>query len=200
MPPYPPSIKNLIDQFAALPGIGPKTAERLVFYLLKQPKSDLARFGLALEQIKDKITLCQKCYNFSESNPCLICSDKRRNQKLICVIEKPQDLFALEKTNEYLGAYHILGGVIDPLEGVTPETLKIKELVERIRKDGVREIILALNTDMAGETTILYLTKLLKQFPDIKITRLAQGLPIGSDLEYADEVTLTNAIRGRREL
>jgi recombination protein RecR len=197
---YPPSIKSLIDQFAKLPGIGPKTAERLVFYLLKQPKEDLDRFGLTLQHVKDKITLCQQCQNLSESNPCLICSDKKRDQKIICIIAKPQDLFALEKTNEYTGTYHVLGGVIDPLEGITPDKIKVRELVERLKNNNIREVILALNSDMPGETTMLYLTKLLKQFKNIKITRLAQGLPTGSDLEYTDEITLSSAIRGRREL
>lgn len=197
---YPSSVKNLIEQFTRLPGIGPKTAERLVFYLLKQPKENLVKFGLTLQNLQNKITVCQQCYNFAETNPCLICQDKKRNQKLICVVAKPQDIIALEKTNEYQGVYHILGGLIDPLEGITPDKLKIKELVERIKKDGVLEIILALNSDMPGETTILYLTKLLKQFKNIKISRLAQGLPIGSELEYADEITLSNALKGRKEV
>ncbi|MFA6410885.1 MAG: recombination mediator RecR [Candidatus Buchananbacteria bacterium] len=200
MPPYSPSIKNLIDQFSHLPGIGPKTAERLVFHLLKQSKDDLARFGLALEHLKDKIVICQQCQNFAETNPCLICQDKKRNQSLVCLVAKPQDLFSLEKTNEYTGVYHVLGGVIDPLAGITPDKLKIRELVERIKKGQITEVILALNSDLSGETTMLYLTKLLKQFKTIKITRLAQGLPIGSDLEYIDEVTLTSAIKGRKEL
>lgn len=197
---YPAAIKNLIDQFASLPGIGPKTAERLVFYLVKQPKADLAKFGLALEHLKDLIVICGQCHNFSESNPCLICGDKKRNTKVICLVAKPQDLFVLEKTGEYQGVYHVLGGVIDPLAGITPQQLKVRELIERIKKNGVIEIILALNSDLAGETTILYLTKLLKQFKNLKITRLAQGLPMGSDLEYVDEVTLGNALKGRKEV
>jgi recombination protein RecR len=197
---YPSSISDLIGQLSKLPGIGFKTAERLVFYLLKQTKEDLSALSLALGKIKEKIILCNKCYNFSETNPCYICSDRNRNQKLVCVISKPQDLFALEKTNEYKGVYHVLGGVIDPLEGITPDQLKIKELVFRIKNDGITEVILALNLDMPGETTTLYLTKLLKQFINIKITRLAQGLPSGSDLEYSDEVTLGNALKGRREI
>jgi len=200
MSPYPPSIKNLIDQFSQLPGIGPKTAERLVFHLLKQSKESLAQFGLALEHIKEKIKVCRQCQNFSESDPCQICGDPRRSPQYICVVAKPQDLFALEKTHEYPGVYHILGGVIDPLDGVTPDRLNIKELLERVKTGAVKEIILALNSDMPGETTILYLTKLLKQYKNLKITRLAQGLPIGSDLEYADEITLGSALKGRREL
>ena len=197
---YPPSIKELIDQFTRLPGLGPKTAERLVFYLLRQPKADLSKFGLALEHLKDKIIQCNQCYNFAETNPCLICSNKNRSPKVICVVAKPQDLFTLEKINEYQGVYHVLGGIIDPLEGITPDQLKIKELVERIKQVGAVEIILALSPDLPGETTILYLTKLLKQFKNIKITRLAQGLPSGSDLEYVDDITLTSALKGRKEV
>ena len=197
---YPPSIKALVDQFSKLPGIGPKTAERLVFYLLRQPKKNLEEFGLSLEKIKDNITICLKCQNFSESNPCSICGNSKRNPGVICVVAKPQDMFSLEKTNEYQGVYHILGGLVDPLEGMTPDRLNIKQLVVRIEKDGVREIIFALNSDMPGETTIIYLTKLLKKYNNLKITRLAQGLPTGSDLEYADQLTLTNALKGRREV
>ena len=197
---HPAAIRNLIDQFASLPGIGPKTAERLVFYLVKQPKEDLAKFGLALEHLKDHIVICGQCQNFSETNPCLICRDKKRNAQVICLVAKPQDLFVLEKIGEYQGLYHVLGGVIDPLAGTTPQQLKVKELIERIKKNGVREIILALNSDLTGETTIMYLTKLLKQFENLKITRLAQGLPLGSDLEYVDEITLGNALKGRKEI
>lgn len=197
---YPQIIKKLIDQFSKLPGIGPKTAERLVFYLVKQPKENLVEFSAILQELKDKVTICSECQNFSETSPCPICNDKKRNPKVICIVAKPQDLFALEKTGEYQGVYHVLGGLIDPLEGITPDRLKIKELVARIKKDGVLEIILALNSDMPGETTILYLTKLFKQFKNIKITRLAQGLPSGSDLEYSDEITLSSALKGRKEV
>jgi recombination protein RecR len=197
---YPTSIRNLIDQFSQLPGIGPKTAERLVFHLLKQSKEVLARFGLAIEHIKDKIIICQQCQNFSETNPCSICADLKRNHKMICVVGKPQDLIVLERTHEYPGVYHILGGLIDPLEGITPDQLKIRQFVERLKHEGINEVILALNSDMPGETTILYLTKIIKQFKNIRITRLAQGLPSGSDLEYIDEVTIANALKARREL
>ncbi|MBI3290780.1 recombination protein RecR [Candidatus Falkowbacteria bacterium] len=197
---YSKSIKDLIDQFSRLPGIGPKTAERLVFYLLKQPKEDLVRFGDTLGHLKDKIIKCLECQNFAEENPCVICQDRNRSHKVICIVAKPQDLLALEKTSEYKGVYHVLGGVIDPMEGITPDHLNIRVLVERIKKNGVIEIILALNSDMPGETTVLYLTKLLKQFRNIRVTRLAQGLPIGSDLEYVDEVTLGSALKGRREV
>jgi recombination protein RecR len=189
-----------MDQFAKLPGIGQKTAERLVFYLLKRSPEELMEFASALAHLKDKISVCRECYNYSESNPCPICVDQKRDKRLLCIVSKPQDLLVLEKTSEYQGVYHVLGGLIDPLNGVTPQQLRIRELIERIKRYRAQEVILAFNSDMPGETTVLYLTKLLKQFPNLKITRLAQGLPLGSDLEYTDEVTLTNALRGRREL
>jgi len=197
---YPPAIKDLIDRFTQLPGIGPKTAERLVFYLLTQSDGVLEKFGSAFKHLKEKITRCSICQNFAETNPCFICKDQKRSSGVICVVARPQELQAIEKIGEYQGVYHILGGVIDPLEGITPDQLKVKELLERIKKGNVREVILALNPDMPGETTILYLTKLLKEYKDIKISRLARGLPVGSDLEYADEITLSNALKGRREV
>ncbi|NUM25316.1 MAG: recombination protein RecR [Candidatus Buchananbacteria bacterium] len=200
MTPYPRVIRELISQLSRLPGIGPKTAERLIFHLLKQPKEYLNTLATNISQLKDAVTVCRKCYNFSSEDPCFICADTKRNNKVVCVVSKPQDLVALESTNQYQGTYHVLGGVVDPINGITPEQLKIRELVGRIKQDNVLEVILALNSDMSGETTIMYLTKLLKQFKTIKITRLAQGLPIGSDLEYIDEITLTNALKGRREL
>lgn len=198
--PYPPLIQNLINQFAKLPSIGPKTAERLVFYLLKQPEKELHQFGEAIENIKGNIKACSSCFNFSESDPCPICADRRRDRKMICVVAKPQDVIALEKTGSYSGVYHILGGNINPLEDLGPENIKINELLNRLKNNEFKEIILALNPDMEGETTALYLIKLLKQFPNLKITRLARGLPMGADLEYADEVTLENAIKERREI
>lgn len=196
---YPEAIKKLIKEFTNLPGIGEKTAERLVFYLLDQSKQSLLNFSQALSNLKEKIVRCSQCQNFSDANLCLICQDKKRNPGVICVVAKPQDVVAIEKTNEYQGVYHVLGGVLNPLEGITPEQLKIKELISRLKKDKIREIILALNPDLEGESTILYLVKLLKPYK-IKITRLAKGLPMGSDLEYADEVTLSNALKGRREI
>jgi len=197
---YPEAIQNIINHFSKLPGIGPKTAERLVFYLLNQPKQDLENFAVGLKQLKNKVANCGQCHNFSESNPCLICGDTNRNKSVICVLAKPQDLLALEKTGQYQGVYHVLGGVIDSLEGISPEQLKIKELLERIKNNNVLEIILGFNSDMPGETTMLYLKKLFKQFNKLKVTRLAQGLPSGSDLEYADELTLGNALKSRKEV
>jgi recombination protein RecR len=197
---HPQIIKQLIDHFAALPSIGPKTAERLVFYLLKQTDTQLNSFAQALSLLKQNVTVCQNCFIFSENSPCSICQDQRRNKTLLCVVEKPQDTMAIEKTDNFDGVYHVLGGTIDPLEGITPDTLTINQLVSRIKKDNVSEVVLALSSNMSGETTMLYLTKLLKGQFSIKITRLAQGLPSGSDLEYADEVTLSSAFRGRKEL
>jgi len=197
---YPSIIQNLIDQFAKLPSIGPKSAERLVFHLLYRPQNELHEFSQAIDYLKGSVKQCQICFNFSESNPCYICNNIKRNKTIICVVAKPQDMAILEKTGSFDGTYHILGGNINPLENISPQQIKIKELVERIKNNGVKEIILALNPDMAGETTSIYLTKLIKQFPNIKITRLARGLPMGADLEYADEITLENALKDRREL
>jgi len=196
---YSQSIKNLLEHFESLPGIGPKTAEHLVFYLLNHSGQDLEKFANAIIHLKDNVIRCSKCQDFSEVDPCPICRDNQRNSRVVCVVASPQELSALERTKEYQGTYHVLGGVIDPLEGITPEKLKIKELLARIKKDNITEIILGLSPDMPGETTMIYLTKLLKNY-NIKITRLARGLPIGSDLEYADEITLGNALRGRREV
>ena len=197
---YPTAIQKLIDRLTRLPGLGPKSAERLVFYLLYQPADQLAELAGLIQHLKDKIIVCPQCQNFSENNPCLICANPRRNQGVICVVSRPQDVAALEKIGDYQGVYHILGGVIDPLEGITAEKLKIKELVNRLKNQPIHEVILGLNPDMPGETTILYLTKLLKSHKVPKISRLARGLPVGSDLEYTDEVTLGDALKGRREI
>ena len=198
--PYSSSIQNLMDQFAKLPSIGPKTAERLVFYLLKQPKSELIKFAEAIEHIHEKISLCSSCNNFSESNPCAICGDHSRDSRIICVVAKPQDVSALEKTHSFSGLYHVLGGNINPLENLQLNEIKINSLIKRIKERQASEIILALNPDMEGETTSLFLIKLLRQIPGLKISRLARGLPMGADLEYADEITLENALKGRSQI
>lgn len=197
---YPLIIQNLIDQFARLPSIGPKSAERLVFHMLYRPQNELHQFSQAIDHLKSSVKQCQICFNFSESDPCYICSSAKRDKTTICIVAKPQDMAIIEKTSAYEGVYHILGGNINPLENVSPQSIKIKELLLRLKNNGIKEIILALNPDMAGETTSIYLTKLIKQFPGIKITRLARGLPMGADLEYADEITLENALKDRREL
>lgn len=198
--PFPNAIQNLINQFSKLPGIGPKTAERFVFYLLKRPREEVAGFISALRTINEQvIRQCPTCQNFMESNYCPICSNPRRDQTVICVVAEPQNVMIIEKTGDFNGLYHILGGVLNPSEGTTPDQLKIKELIERLKKNNIKEIILALNPDIPGESTSLFLANLLKHH-QIKITRLARGLPMGSELEYADEVTLSNALRGRREM
>lgn len=198
---YPASIANLINQFSKMPGLGPKSAERLVFYLLKKSPDDLKNLAQNIENLKKEIQICQTCYNYSLKNPCEICSDKRRDHYIICVVALPQDLAVIENTAEYQGIYHVLGGVLNAVEGITPDKLKIKELLGRLKssKIKIKEVILAFNPDLEGESTTLYLTRQLKPYK-IKITRLAKGLPTGADLEYADAITITDALKGRREL
>jgi len=196
----PPILDNLIQLLTQLPGLGPKSAERIVFALLHQSKEQVAQLTQTLNQLQDSIIKCNICQTFAETNPCPICADQKRNRSVICVVSRPQDITVLEKTGDYQGVYFVLGGVIDPLEGITAERLNIKSLIDRLQQQKIFEIILALNPDLPGETTMLYLTKLLRQFKGLKITRLARGLPVGSDLEYADEVTLSNALKGRREI
>ncbi len=197
---YQPAIQNLIDKLSHLPSIGPKTAERLVFYLLKRPPEELEQLASAILKAKQTIKICPNCFNFSESIPCPICSDSHRDHSLICVVSKPQDIVAIEKTGFFSGVYHVLGGNINPLENSFPEDLRINQLLIRIKNHNIKEIILALNPDIEGETTSLFLINLLKKNQEIKITKLARGLPMGADVEYADEVTLENALRGRQKI
>lgn len=198
-----PLFQNLREILERWPGIGPKTAERFVFYLLKQPKEDLTRLIGALTEARDQSQTCGVCCNVAMANPCPICADPRREAGLICVVAEPQDVLALEKTGEYRGLYHVLGGTLDAPNGITPRQLKIQELVNRLQalqQQGKKtELILGLNANIEGETTMLYLTQLLKPLA-ITITRLARGLPQGSDLQYADEITLSNALKERREV
>jgi recombination protein RecR len=194
---YPKPIQNLIDRLAKLPSIGNKTAERLVFYLLKSRPENLINLSEAIIELKNTITRCQSCHNFSTANPCEICADSRRDRKKLCIVAKPQDIAVLEKTGAFAGLYYILNSNFNPLQNQNLEDLGINELLETIKTNQPTEIILALNPDLEGETTLLYLNKVLKQFPDLKITRLARGLPMGADVEYADEITLTNALNGR---
>lgn len=195
----PESIQKLVDQFNRLPGIGHKTSQKFVFYLLKQPKEFLKQFADALMNLHNSIQQCTICGNISNTNPCSICSDKKRNQNIICVVAENHDLAAIENTCEYSGTYHVLNGTINAIEGITPDQLNIKQLLERINKKKPLEIILAFNPDLEGESTVLYLTNLLKPY-QIKLTRLAKGLPMGSVLEYADEITLSHALKGRTTL
>jgi recombination protein RecR len=195
----PQSVKNLLEQFNRLPGVGPKTALRYCFYLLKRPKDELAQFSEAIISVKNSISECSTCFGLSESAVCEICSDPRRDKTQICAVATEEDRAAIENTREFKGVYHILGGLINPLEGITPAHLKIRELEVRIVANKPQEIILAFNSTIEGETTILYLTNLLKSY-NIKISRLARGLPVGSELEYADEITLTDALKERRKI
>ncbi len=199
MSPVPHALERLIREFTKLPGIGPKTAERLVYYLLKQPKEELAAMADSLQQAKDEVVTCGQCFRYSDQNPCPICADKRRDKSLLCVVAESQNIPVIEKTAAFGGHYHVLGGLISPLEGVTPDKLKISELETRFKSNGVKEVLLALNPDLDGETTSLYLAQLIQPL-GIKVTRLARGLPMGADLEYADEITLESAITGRREI
>lgn len=189
------SIERLIEEFASLPSIGRKTAQRLAMHVLKMPREEVAAFSKTLIDVKDKVRYCSVCYNFTDHDPCRICSGAKRNRKIICVVEEPNDVLAVEKTHEFNGLYHVLGGALSPLDGIGPEDLKVKELLARL-SDDVDEIILALNPNVEGETTTLYLAKLLKPL-SVKVTRIARGLPIGSDLEFADEATLSRALEGR---
>lgn len=192
----PQNVQNLINEFAGLPGVGPKTAQRLTFYLLRSSNKDLENFGSAILGLKKDIKTCSTCSNIAESDPCHICDDGRRESTTICVVEEPLDVVAIEKTGKFAGLYHVLGGVISPIEGVGPDDLFIKELVNRLKGGGVEEIILATNPSVEGEATALYIQKLITPL-EIKTTRIARGLPVGGDLEYADEVTLSRAIEGR---
>lgn len=196
---YPPPIQNLVDQLARFPSIGHKTAERMVFYLLKSRPENSDNLARSIMELKNSITKCSRCHNFSTSNPCPICADSRRNQKLICIVNKSQDINSLEKTQIFNGVYFVLSGQINPLDGSINSEL-INQLQDKIRSSNCEEIILALNPDLEGETLIMYLRRLLKQFTDLKVSRLARGLPMGADLEYADEVTLENALSGRQNI
>jgi recombination protein RecR len=197
----PKSIQNLINELSRLPGIGPKTASRLAFYLLKQPSVDLGSFAQAIENLQKNIVYCQTCHNMTEKNPCVVCTDNKRNKNLICVVEDPLDVVAMDQIEGFDGLFHVLGGVISPIDGVGPENLKIKELLERVKNPQEKEIVFATNPSLEGEATAMYIARLLREpaFSHVKITRIGRGLPMGGDLEYADEYTLSKALEGRRE-
>ena len=196
---YAAPVQDLIDEFGRLPGIGPKSAQRIAFYLLKVTKDDALRLARAIAEVKDKVRFCAQCFNVSEGDQCGICSDPRRDTTVVCVVEEPRDLVAVEKTGEFKGRYHVLQGAISPIEGVGPEQLRIRELLERIGAEGIDEVILCTNPNLEGEATALYLGRLLKPM-GLNVTRIASGLPVGGDLEYADELTLGRALEGRREV
>ncbi|HOO14837.1 MAG TPA: recombination mediator RecR [Candidatus Marinimicrobia bacterium] len=190
----PDSLRNLIERFARFPGIGRKSAQRLAFYLLKADREEAVALAKAIIDVKDRIYKCSQCYNISETDPCKICTDEKRDHTTICVVQEPMDLFSIEKTGHYRGLYHVLGGVLSPLNGIGPDDLNIQGLLYRLAN--VKEVILAINLTRDGETTALYLSKLLKS-KNVKVSRIAQGLPAGIELEYADEITLTHALEGR---
>jgi recombination protein RecR len=196
---YPEPVARLIDALQRLPGIGPKTAQRLTFFLLKRPADEVRELGDALLAVKEKITYCRTCFNVTDEDPCRICSDPRRDEHVICVVEEPNDLLAMERTGEYRGRYHVLLGALSPLDGIGPDDLKIRELLARLEGRETTEVILATNPNVEGEATALYLAKLLRPLA-VRITRIARGLPVGGDLEYADQVTLSKALEGRREI
>ncbi|MFH1783846.1 MAG: recombination mediator RecR [bacterium] len=205
---YTQSMEKLINAFSRFPGVGPKTAERMAFYVLKTSRVETDILANAIVEVKDKIQYCLTCNNITESNPCSICRDDRRDPSIICVVETPQDIVSFEKIRDYRGVYHVLLGALSPLEGIGPGDLKIKELLLRLQKGSssgkkasasIKEIIIATNPDVEGEATAAYLAQLIKPL-GVKVTRLAQGLPLGADIEYADEVTLLRALEGRREL
>ena len=192
-------VQTLINEFSKLPTIGPKTAARLVFYLLNRPRNEAQALSEALLALKDRVRLCTICFSVTEEEPCAICCDERRDAALICVVAEAKDIFALERSSAYAGRYHVLGGVISPMDGIGPAQLRVKELVERVGSESPREVIVATNPNAEGEATALYLSRLIAPLGPA-VTRLAYGLPIGGDLDYADEVTLARAIEGRRAL
>lgn len=196
---YAEPIARLIDEFRKLPGIGPKSAQRLAYSVLRRPKEDAERLSRAILEVKDTIRFCSRCNNFSDRDPCSYCSNPSRSNETICIVEEPGDILAIEKTREYHGQYHVLHGVISPINGVGPEDLKLKNLFERLREGNVREIILATNPNIEGEATAIYLAKLLKPV-GVKVSRIALGVPVGSDLEFADEVTMSKALEHRHEM
>jgi recombination protein RecR len=195
----PQPVTRLIEEFSRLPGIGPKTASRLTFYLLRAANEQARALAEALTQLKERIIFCSQCYNISESPTCAICGDSSRDQGLLCVVEEPLDVLALERARGYEGLYHVLHGVISPMEGIEPDDLRIPELVERVRKGHFKEVILATNPSLEGEATAMYIHRQLAPGA-VRVTRLARGLPVGGDLEYADVVTLIRAIEGRQEM
>ena len=196
----PESIQNLIDELSKLPGVGPKTAARLAFYLLSKPDSDISNLGESILNLKKKLKLCPSCYNITEDDLCRVCADDQRNQSIIAVVEEPLDMIALEKSGGYVGIYHVLGGAISPIDGIGPEDLRITELTKRLKSNLIDEIILATNPSLEGEATAAYIKDQIEKLGlKISITRIARGLPVGGDLEYADEVTLRRSLEGRRD-
>ncbi len=199
---FTPAVDNLVAQLTRLPGVGTRTAQRLAFHLLRVPRDEALALASALQEVKERVRFCRECGNFTEEELCEICLDPRRERSIVCVVEQPADLISLERTAEYRGLYHVLGGALSPLDGVEPEHLRIDELLRRVERDGVEEVVLATNPNMTGEATAAFLADRLhaRNGDKLRVTRLASGLPVGGDLEYADEVTLGRALAGRREM
>jgi recombination protein RecR len=197
--PYEGPVQSLVDELGRLPGIGPKSAQRIAFYLLKTAPEDAKRLARSIVEAKERVSWCRRCFNFAEGELCVYCRDDRRDPAVLCVVEEPRDIVAVERTQEYRGRYHVLLGAISPIEGIGPDQLKVKELLARVGDEGVQEVILATNPNIEGEATAMYLARLLKPL-GLRVTRIASGLPVGGDLEYADEVTLGRALEGRREV
>jgi recombination protein RecR len=195
----PEPVTRLIEAFSQLPGIGPKTASRLTFYLLRRPSEQSQALANALHDLKLKTVFCSRCFNITEQSPCAVCRDEGRDQSIICVVEEPLDVLAIERTGEFRGLYHVLEGALSPVEGVGPDELRINELLDRLGEDSVKEVLLATNPSLEGEATAMYLARLIQPL-HIRVTRLARGLPVGGDLEYADSVTLSRALQGRQEI
>ena len=196
---YAGPVQDLIDELGRMPGVGPKSAQRIAFHLLKLPTEDALRLANSIVVVKERVAFCTTCFNIAEGDRCPICSDDRRESGVVCVVEEPRDIIAVEKTGEYRGRYHVLQGAISPIEGIGPDQLRVKELLARIEPEGIDEVILCTNPNIEGEATAMYLGRLLKPM-GIRVTRIASGLPVGGDLEYADELTLGRALEGRRDL
>ncbi len=196
---YPPSLKSLLQELERLPGIGPKSALRIAMFLLNQPREAIDRLIQALQRVKEQLKLCRRCFNYAEGELCAICQDENRDVSLVCVVEDPMDIAVIENAGTYQGRYHVLHGVISPIEGIGPEDLRINELVERLRVEPIREVILALSPTTEGEATSTYIARLIRPF-GVKVTQLAMGLPVGGSLDYADQLTIMRALEGRREL
>ena len=195
----PEPLTRLVDELQRLPGVGRKSAQRLAFHILRAPREDADRLCQAVQDVKDRVTYCSVCNNITDVDPCAYCTDEGRDRRLICVVEEPQNVIGIEKTRDFRGAYHVLMGAISPLQGVGPDELKIKGLLARVEQGGVEEVILATNPNVEGEATAIYLARLLKPL-GVRVTRIAMGVPVGSDLEYADEITVHKAMEGRRDM
>jgi len=196
---FEPPVQKVIDEFARLPGIGAKTAQRLAFHLMSLPRDAAERLGEAILEMTEKVRNCSRCFNLTSEGLCSICSDTRRDHTLVCVVERPQDISVIERTNEFRGGYHVLGGALSPLRGIGPEQLRIPELERRMEKEGILELVMATNPTLEGDATALYLARVFKS-REVRITRLASGLPVGGDLDYADEITLGRALAGRQQM